>query len=80
MKKSEPGGGMVPAIFRRLRQPFTLCGYALPAGVAVGAAIPLAHYHPERYRDPLRFRLERFLEHTYTPFEYLPFWAIHAAV
>ena len=51
----------------------TLCGYALPAGVAVGAAIPLAHCNPERYPDPLRFRPECFLEHTYTPFEYLPF-------
>lgn len=64
---------VVPAISRQLRQPLTLCGYALPAGVAVGAAIPLAHCNPERYPDPRRFRPECFLEHTYTPFEYLPF-------
>jgi cytochrome P450 family 110 len=64
---------VVPAVSRRLRRPFTLRGYPLPAGVAVGAAIPLAHCNPERYPDPLGFRPERFLEHTYTPFEYLPF-------
>jgi cytochrome P450 len=64
---------VVPLISRRLRQPFTLCGCALPAGVAVGAALPLAHCHPERYPEPLCFRPERFLERTYTPFEYLPF-------
>lgn len=64
---------VVPAVSRQLRQPLRLCGYTLPAGVAVGAAIPLAHCNPERYPDPLRFRPERFLEQTYTPFEYLPF-------
>jgi cytochrome P450 len=64
---------VVAATTRQLQQPLTLRGYPLPAGVAVGAAIPLAHCNPRRYPDPLRFRPERFLEHTYTPFEYLPF-------
>jgi cytochrome P450 len=64
---------VVPAVSRRLCQPFSLRGYTVPAGVAVGAAIPLAHCNPERFPDPLRFRPERFLEQTYTPFEYLPF-------
>jgi cytochrome P450 len=64
---------VVAAVSRRLRQPLQLGGYIVPAGVAVGAAIPLAHCHPERYPDPLRFRPERFLERTYTPFEYFPF-------
>lgn len=64
---------VVAAATRRLRQPFRLCGYALPAGVAVGAAIPLAHCDPQCYPEPLCFRPERFLERTYTPFEYLPF-------
>jgi cytochrome P450 len=64
---------VVAAASRRLRQPFRLCGYALPPGVAVGAAIPLAHCNPQCYPDPLCFRPERFLERTYTPFEYLPF-------
>jgi cytochrome P450 family 110 len=64
---------VVGAITRRLRQPLMLRGYALPAGVAVGAAIPLTHLDPRLYPDPTSFRPERFLERQYTPFEYLPF-------
>jgi cytochrome P450 family 110 len=74
---------VVGAITRRLRQPMTLRGYRVPAGVAVGAALPLIHLDPTRYPDPQRFRPERFrperfrperfLERTYTPDEYLPF-------
>lgn len=64
---------VVGAITRRLRQPLMLRGYALPAGVAVGAAIPLTHLNPRLYPYPRSFRPERFLERQYTPFEYLPF-------
>jgi cytochrome P450 len=45
----------------------------LPEGVAVGAAIVLTHLDPTLYPDPVCFRPERFLERSYTPFEYLPF-------
>jgi cytochrome P450 len=64
---------VIGAITRRLRQPMALCGYTLPAGIAVGAAVALTHLDPALYPDPHRFRPERFLGHTYTPFEYLPF-------
>jgi cytochrome P450 len=64
---------VVAIITRRLKQPWTLRGAALPAGVAVGAAVALTHLDPALYPDPQRFRPERFLERTYTPFEYLPF-------
>jgi cytochrome P450 family 110 len=64
---------VVGAVTRRLRRPMTLRGYSVPAGVAVGAALPLIHLDPTRYPDPQRFRPERFLERTYTPDEYLPF-------
>ncbi len=64
---------VVGAITRRLLQPMTLCGYRLPAGIAVGAAPPLMHLDPTRYPEPQRFRPERFLERPYTPYEYLPF-------
>jgi cytochrome P450 family 110 len=64
---------VVAAVTRRLREPLTLRGYPLPAGVAVRAAIALTHVDPALYPEPRRFRPERFLERTYTPFEYLPF-------
>jgi cytochrome P450 family 110 len=64
---------VIGAITRRLREPMTLCGYALPAGIAVGAAVALTHLDPMLYPDPHRFRPERFFERAYTPFEYLPF-------
>lgn len=58
---------------RKLRSPLEVAGYALPAGAGVIVSILLAHYNPEVYPEPTRFRPERFLERTYTPFEYLPF-------
>jgi cytochrome P450 len=64
---------VVGAITRRLRQPMTLRGYALPAGIAIGAAIALTHLDPRLYPEPRSFRPERFLDRVYTPFEYLPF-------
>ena len=33
----------------------------------------LIHSDPRLYPEPRRFRPERFLERTYTPFEYVPF-------
>src|SRR5262249_31987850 len=60
-------------LVRRLRLPFTLRGYQLPAGMAVAAALPLPHFDPALYPDSMRFRPERFLERKFTPFEYLPF-------
>jgi cytochrome P450 family 110 len=65
-----PVGGVIS---RRLRQPLTLCGYALPADIGVGVALPVVHSDPRLYPEPRRFRPERFLERTYTPFEYVPF-------
>jgi cytochrome P450 family 110 len=64
---------VVGFIHRRLRQPLSLRGYVVPADLAVGAALPLVHSDPRLYPEPRRFRPERFLERTYTPFEYVPF-------
>jgi cytochrome P450 family 110 len=64
---------VVALISRRLRQPLRLRGSVVPAEIAVGAALPLIHSDPRLYPEPQRFRPERFLERTYTPFEYLPF-------
>jgi cytochrome P450 len=62
--------GFVP---RRLRQPFELRGYRLPAGVQVGVGIGLVHGREDLYPEPARFRPERFLERKFSPFEFLPF-------
>ncbi len=49
--------------------PMLLAG--LVAGVIV--SILLSHYNPEVFPEPTRFLPERFLDRSYTPFEYLPF-------
>jgi cytochrome P450 len=64
---------VVGSTSRKLRESFTLQGYALPPGIAVGVAIAVTHLDPKLYPDPVHFRPERFLERNYTPFEYLPF-------
>ncbi|MFO0579823.1 MAG: cytochrome P450 [Polyangia bacterium] len=58
---------------RQLRAPLAIDGYTLPAGAGVFASIVWAHTNPEVFPQPERFVPERFLEHTYSPFEYLPF-------
>ncbi|MGN6544128.1 MAG: cytochrome P450 [Aureliella sp.] len=64
---------IVPEVLRLLRKPFRLGEYDLTPGMAVSAAAALTHYLPSLYPEPDRFRPERFLERTYSPFEYLPF-------
>jgi cytochrome P450 len=46
---------------RKLRQPLTVAGWELPAGVHVAPCIYLTHRRPELYPDPTAFRPERFL-------------------
>jgi cytochrome P450 len=64
---------VAPLIGRRLRKGLTLQGFDLPAGIAVGISILQVHRRADLYPEPERFRPERFLERSYTPFEYLPF-------
>jgi cytochrome P450 family 110 len=63
----------VSGVPRKLKQPFTLLGHNLPPGAAVFPSIVTTHLDPRLYPEALAFRPERFLERTYTPFEYLPF-------
>ncbi|QAT84746.1 MULTISPECIES: cytochrome P450 [Myxococcaceae] len=60
-------------VSRKLREPFTLAGYELPAGTGLMVAITLTHSRPETFPEPERFQPERFLGRRYSPFEYVPF-------
>jgi cytochrome P450 len=64
---------VAPLIGRSLRKGLTLQGFDLPPGIAVGISILQVHRRADLYPEPDRFRPERFLERSYTPFEYLPF-------
>ena len=64
---------VAPLIGRTLRTAFTLAGYELPAGSAVGVGIINIHRRPDLYPEPERFRPERFAERQFSPFEFLPF-------
>lgn len=64
---------IVPDIARRLRRPFELKGYLLPAGESVGVAITALHNRTDLYPEPTRFRPERFIERRFSPFEWAPF-------
>jgi cytochrome P450 family 110 len=58
---------------RKLLRPLEVVGYNLPVGTGVAAAISVAHFREEVYPEPMQFKPERFLDRTYSPFEFLPF-------
>jgi cytochrome P450 len=58
---------------RRLRRPLVLGAYTVPAGVAVGANIYLAHHRGDRYDDPDAFKPERFLDSAPMSGTWVPF-------
>jgi cytochrome P450 family 110 len=62
---------------RKLKAPLQLGEYCLPVGMAVAPATVLAHYNPATYPEPESFRPSRFIERSYSPFEYMPFGGGH---
>lgn len=62
---------------RKLKAPLQLGEYMLPVGMSVAPATVLAHHNPATYTEPELFRPERFLERSYSPFEYMPFGGGH---
>ena len=68
---------IVTETLRKLKSPLQLGEYMLPAGMAVAPATVLAHHNPATYAEPDRFRPERFIERSYSPFEYMPFGGGH---
>ncbi|HJL05850.1 MAG TPA: cytochrome P450 [Polyangiaceae bacterium LLY-WYZ-15_(1-7)] len=64
---------VIPGVGRVLQRPQTIGGHALPAGVAVGCSIYLAHTNPAVWPEPGRFDPERFLGARPTPYTFFPF-------
>lgn len=63
----------VGVLTRRVVAPVSLGGYRLDPGTYVVGSIVLTHRRPSAFPEPDRFRPERFLERSFSPFEYLPF-------
>ncbi|MCC6508823.1 MAG: cytochrome P450 [Pirellulaceae bacterium] len=68
---------IVTETLRKLKSPLQLGDYLLPAGIAVAPATVLAHHNATTYPEPELFRPERFIDRTYSPFEYMPFGGGH---
>ena len=64
-------------VMRQLNQPLQVLDYELPAGIGINVCIPLLHQRAELFPEPEVWRPERFLERTFTPFEFVPFGGGH---
>jgi len=68
---------LLAEVARECTAPLECLGYTVPLGYAVGISIIAVHHDPELYPDPDQFIPERFMERTYSPFEFLPFGGGH---
>ena len=64
---------IVTEVLRKLKSPFQLGDYRIPAGYAIAPAAVLAHYDPNHFEDPNKFNPGRFLDRKYSPSQYMPF-------
>src|SRR5262245_14477224 len=62
---------------RVTRASAALLGHPVPAGVGVAVSISAIHQDASVYPQPDQFRPERFIERTFSPFEFLPFGGGH---
>ncbi len=58
---------------RQLKQPWVFLGYELPAGTLVSIGTLRLHKREDLYPNPCAFVPERFLKHTFSAFEFMPF-------
>jgi cytochrome P450 family 135 len=63
----------VPVTLRYVAEDFDLNGLAVPAGSIIAADIERMHHRPDIYREPRRFRPERFLEQRPGTYTWIPF-------
>lgn len=68
---------IVTETLRKVKEPIELGEYRIPANCGVAPATVLAHYNPETYPEPDRFRPERFFDRSYSPFTFMPFGGGH---
>jgi cytochrome P450 len=61
------------AFIRILTTPMEIMGYEFPAGTVFLPCIYLIHHREEIYPQANTFKPERFLENTFSPYEYIPF-------
>lgn len=62
----------VHIIHRRLLKPLSIAGYDLQPGDAVAAGAFVTHRLPEIYPEPEKFVPQRFIDRSYSAFEFLP--------
>ncbi len=58
---------------RMVKESVQVTGYSFSAETIIVPCIYLAHRRTETYPQPEKFQPERFLNHKFSPFEYLPF-------
>ena len=64
---------VISLVARYLREPVTIGGWRLPAGVTVAPSIYLVHRRADIYPNPERFEPERFLEQAPGTYTWIPF-------
>ncbi len=64
---------VVPFIGRRVKVPWRLGPYAVPADTAIGMSILLLHHREDLYPEPFEFRPERWLDRKPGTYEWIPF-------
>jgi cytochrome P450 len=65
---------IAPTAFARvLKFPLEVMGYRFNAGTAFLPCVYLVHHREDIYPEPNKFKPERFLDRSYSPYEYFPF-------
>jgi cytochrome P450 family 135 len=64
---------VIPIIGRRVRRPWRLGPFAVPAGTPVTMSILLVHHREDLYPDPFAFRPDRWEGHGPGTYEWIPF-------
>jgi cytochrome P450 len=68
---------LLPEVARELVSPINLFGYTIQPGNFVLVSCMAIHHNPDLYPEPNRYQPERFINRSYTPFEFLPFGGGH---